>query len=437
MGLSSYVDLEGLAHDQNPIRRWVAALVRRRGFSGIVSLADQAVVSGTSFLTGVLVGRACTQAEFGLYTLGLSIIVFIVGLQTSLISSPYTVYSPRISGVERALYAGSSLVHQLGLSIAVIVALLLAGLVFSTGVGPDGLGALAWVLAGVTGLITLREFVRRVCFARIRMTSALVMDSCVAMLQLGGLAALFHFGLISPMRAYLVVGAASGLVAVGWLFAMRSGFRVELATALSHLKRNWRLAKWLVAGSLLLTAGMSAYPWLLAGMHGTAATGILGACMGVAFLAHPFFLGLRNFLDPRASHGYARGGKREVRSVVGLASLLTVAIMGCFCLVILVFGGWLVTLIYGPQYAGNDAIVRVLAVASAISVIGMPAYSGLLAMERSDIAFKSYLVALILVLTVGLWLVGAYGVLGAAIGLLVSNLGSSAVRWVAFHRGVR
>ena len=101
-----------------PVRRKLPSL--RRIFSpdralhqGFLSLADQAVASITNFVTGVIIARATSKEEFGLYMLGFTLIMLMTDLQTSLIATPYMVYAPRLKGTEQALYAGSTLIHQL------------------------------------------------------------------------------------------------------------------------------------------------------------------------------------------------------------------------------------------------------------------------------------------------------------------------------------
>ena len=80
---------------------------------GIISLADQAVASATNFLTGVIIARTCSKEQLGLYMLGFSLILLMTDFQTSLITTPYMVYSPRLKGRAHALYTGSTLIHQL------------------------------------------------------------------------------------------------------------------------------------------------------------------------------------------------------------------------------------------------------------------------------------------------------------------------------------
>jgi len=62
---------------------------------GLLSLGDQAVASITNFATGVIIARASSKEQFGLYMLGFTLILLVTDLQTSLIATPYMVYAPR------------------------------------------------------------------------------------------------------------------------------------------------------------------------------------------------------------------------------------------------------------------------------------------------------------------------------------------------------
>src|ERR1035437_4034789 len=93
----------GLA--QGGLALWSTTTARQ----GVLSLVDQGVVSATNFLTGVIIGRACSKEELGLYMLGFSLILLVTGLQTTLICTPYMVYAPRLKGSAHALYTGSTL----------------------------------------------------------------------------------------------------------------------------------------------------------------------------------------------------------------------------------------------------------------------------------------------------------------------------------------
>src|SRR5438132_4331641 len=88
-----------------------------------LALIDQAVVSGTSFLTTILIGRWCGAGELGVYSLGFSLLVSWGSVQNSLISLPYTIYRLRSREGTQEECAGSALVHN-GLLSAVALAVL-------------------------------------------------------------------------------------------------------------------------------------------------------------------------------------------------------------------------------------------------------------------------------------------------------------------------
>ena len=404
---------------------------------GIVTLADQTVVSATNFLTGVIIGRACTKEEFGLYMLGFSIVLIVIDLQYSLISSPFTVYSPHLKGNDHAKYSGSTLIHQLSLSVLIILALAVTGFVFSLGIGPQGLATVVWTLFFVIMFIMLRDYARKFCFANMRMKTALLLDSCVAVVQIGGLLLFAHLGLLSARNAYWVVGIACSLPALIFIIRSREQFIIRIREVFSDFRKNWSLAKWLFATTLIYMSSIQVYPWLLAEFHGISVTGELAACMGVIFLANPFLIGLGNFIGPKTAHTYAKGGVEKVQHIVTKSTLFLAMTMGLFSILMLFFGGHIVVLFYGSKYVGNGLVVGILALSQFSSAITIPVNNGLLAIERPDVRFKSYLLALVITLTIGLWLVKSYGPIGVACGLLAGNVIASTFRYIVFKNQIR
>ena len=421
----------------NWMRGSIAFLPKIIRHKSIATLADQGVASATNFLTGVIIGRACAKEEFGLYMLGFSIVLFVMTLQTSLISTPYMVYSPRLIGREHGRYTGSTLIHQLALSALTIFALAVGGVALSFGVGPQGLAPVVWALVVVITFILVREYARRVCFANLQVKTALLLDSCVAVVQVSGLLLLAYLGVLSAGLAYWVVGLACGLAVVGWLIRMRKTFALQLTRAISDLGRNWSFGKWVFASGLRWALSMNLYPWILAAFHGTASTGVWAACFGVAAIGNPLLLGMQNFLGPKIAHSYAEGGTMALRRFVIKASGFFSLVIAPFCVLLLVFGGSLIVILYGDKYTGNGLVVSILALNLLVSAMAFCFSRALFAMERADVDFAVNFVALFILLTLGFWLVKAFGPLGVACGLLSGNTVATAVRYILFSRLVR
>ena len=81
---------------ESRLGRLLRTLLGTRARQGALTLADQAVVSGTNFLTTVILGRACLQHELGLYAMGFSLVVVLMGISRALIWMPYTTHSPHL-----------------------------------------------------------------------------------------------------------------------------------------------------------------------------------------------------------------------------------------------------------------------------------------------------------------------------------------------------
>ena len=401
---------------------------------GILALADQAVASANNFLTGIIIARSCTKEEFGLYMLGFSIVLFMIDVQGSLISTPYMVYSPRLKGSEHSLYTGSTLIHQFALSALTMLLLVMGALVIPHRIGPPHLAGVVWTLAGVIAFLMLREYARRVCFAGLRMGTALLVDSSVALIQISALALFARFGQLSASTVYWVVGIACAVPAVGWVISSHDVFTLRLEQAFLDFGRNWSFSKWVFVDSLLWTFGMNLYPWMLAAFRGVASAGVWAACLGIAGLGYPVLSGLQNLFGPKIAHSYAAAGHDGLRQCVLRASAaLSIAMVPLF-LGLLFFGDRLVTMLYGANYAGNGATVSLLGLNLIFSGVSLGYSGGLFAMERADLNLKVTTVTLFVFFTLGFWLVRSLGPLGAASGLLIANIASSSLRVILFTK---
>jgi O-antigen/teichoic acid export membrane protein len=426
--------LQGAVAQAGFVRR---ALSSKTGVAeGLFSLADQGIASITNFATGVILARATTKAEFGLYMLAFSLILIVTDIQTSLIATPYMVYGPRLKGKAFALYSGSALIHQVVFSVIVMLALAVGVVMASFGWGPAGISGVLRVLLGVLSLIMFREFVRRMCFAQLRVRTALIFDAGIGLAQVGGVLLLARLGLLQTTTAYWLIGAVCGIGSACWFWVNRASYRLSFKSAVSDLKMNWAFGKWVFASGLLWAASTNLYPWLLAFFHGTASAGVFAACAGVVSAGNPALLGIQNYVGPKISHEYAAHGPRALRKLTlkisGLIAIPVVAI----ALILVIWGDRLVGMLYGHQYLGNWMAISILACNLPIVAIAFSFSRALFAIERADLDFWLNLIAIVLMATVGIWLVRSYGPVGAALGMLVATFVPSCARIVMFLRSV-
>jgi O-antigen/teichoic acid export membrane protein len=397
-----------------------------------LALADQAVVSATSFLTLVVIGRSTAPSELGVYALGISLLIGFLTVQESLISLPYTIQRHRPLGTP-AEHAGSSLTLSGLLSALAIVTLAVAALGMSALYARPELVAMAWALAAVAPFALLREFGRRFAFAHLDAAEALILDIAVAATQLGAVGWLAWTGWLSAATTLAAIGAGCGLSSAVWWYRARGTFAVRGDQLAKTTQRSWSVGKWLLANQLTLIMQNQITYWLLAWIAGTTATGIYAACMSIASFANPLMLGLSNTLCAKAALALKEGGGARLRREAFQDSLLLGVAMTLFCLVTLLAGDDVVHLLYpGQEYAGHGHTVTVLALAQLAVAIGMPAYNALSSMECTRASFWCGLFGTALTGVLVWCLAVEWGLLGAAYGVLMGSLARSAARWALF-----
>jgi O-antigen/teichoic acid export membrane protein len=397
-----------------------------------LALIDQAVVSGASFTSTVIVGRWTSSSELGTYSIGMSILLSLVATQESLIAWPYTIqrHQPQGSPTE---HTGAFLLQNDFLSALTTIALVLAacGLI-AKGTGQH-LIALLWALAVATPFGLLREFARRTGFANLQMKQPLILDGAAAIVQIFGLGLLARTGQLSAVTACAAIGAARAVTGSAWLYLTRKNFVLRWHRVRATMHSSWRLAKWLFANEMTLSVQSYVGYWILAWTNGMAAAGVYTACMSISQLSNPFILGSSNFLVPRAALAWAEGGREGLRRHAVHAMMPLAAGMIVFCVVVFSAGDVLMQMLYpAEEYAGQGDTINVLAVAMLAVALGLPATSALTSMERPYMVFWAGLGGVGLTGALVWWLASEWRLIGAAYGFVAGSFVRSAAYWGLF-----
>lgn len=408
--------------------RWWAKLRRISSdpiaLKSVLSLADQTLVSGTNFLTAIIVGRCCGQTALGAYFLALTVMLFVKGLQDQLIAGPYMIYCSRRQGDAARRYAGSLFVHQLVLIAGGTFTLAAAGVIsFEASEQQRLFGLLSLVLP----LYLLREFVRSACFAQLRLLKAFAVDGFVAVLQLGGLIAAAAYGLLDDRLALIILGVACGAAAIAWLLLRTQSFVITGRDTLADWRHNWAFGRWALAGQLLANTAPYALPWILSFTHGAVETGAYAAGNTITGFANIFVVGLSNFFCPRAAQAYAEGGRPALVRFLTFAATTFCCVLGPITLLALALGDQSTRLVFGAGFEGG-ALVAILMPAMFVNSLGMVAGNGLWAMERPRANFAADVCALCATMVATVSFVPTYGALGIAFATLAGATAGTIVR---------
>jgi O-antigen/teichoic acid export membrane protein len=420
----------------NSMIAWLRGIFGRTARKSVLSMVDQAVYSGSNFLTTIVVGRFCGLEQLGVYSLGFAVVVVAAVLHEAFIWTPYTVFRYRRGEDTQAEYTGSALVMQaLMTALGMLLLAVAATLAPYVSAAPPKLVSVIGILVWTLPLYLFRDFVRRLLLAQLRVLQTLAIDVSVLAIQVGAFSALVWHGTLSVATAFLAVGFACAVVSLTWLALTSSRFAVRWKAVVPDVRAHWFLGRWLGASQLTDVGQNYAIHLILSVRLGMSATGIYAACASVVQIFNPLILGVGSVTAPRAAHVHAAAGVSDLRRVVGKATALLVAAAAVLCVGLSLYGETVLPVLFGRhEYRGQGQLITLLAVSTALFACGFAPSQGLWVLDRTDVNFKSKLAGLFAVALAAWWLTVPWGVAGAAYGRLIGLGLAAGVQCVAFLR---
>ncbi len=405
----------------------------------LVCLFNQGVVSVAGFATCILISRQVPDgpAIFGVYYIGLSLVLFARGFQQQLVSTPYTLYHHRQSESELPAYRGSCLVQQLiFLLIALAYLFVQIAVAWLGWVSPEVVPTLL-VLSIFMPAIMMREIIRHYCFTHSKNTSVLGIDVAISVLQISALIVLRSMGILTGATAWIAVGA-SCLFTIGyWYFKFGPTIQFQTQRLTEDWKLNWSFGKWAVSGQLVGSLPTYLLPWLLLVAAGAEGTGFFGGCMTLVGVANIFNMGMLNFLTPKAARVYVEEGSSGLRQLMSQMYLVFFVAVGSFALLLTFFGDVIAVKVLGENYVGLQTVLTLLAIAKLFEGFSHTASGGLFAIERIKENFWVDVILMLVTITAAVLLIQPLGVVGAAWTTLIGSATSATLRSALLVRFLR
>ena len=403
---------------------------------GLLVLGDQSFRSASTFLSAMLVGRACGQDEYGFYTLLLTLLVTAEAFQTALVSTPYVVQSPSKAGRDKEIYLGNAVLIQF--LVAAGTAVLLLALLYAFPLPGSG-GFSPWVVPAFAlayFAVLFREFFRQVLLADLKVGWNLAFGAVAHGSLIAALLGLFRAGNLDAWTAYAAMAGCSLVPTLFVLGSRRRRMRLEWSGLAGQFLDQWRVGRWLFAQAALVVVSGPVYSWVLASARGATAVGLLGACPLPGSVLSPVVQALHALLLPKASHAVQRG-LRHVHRIVLQSSVLMGLMFIAFPIVLGWFAAPIMKLLFAGKYDPSGWLVALLALRMYLIVTAIPLTVGLVVCKQAYAVFKSEMISLILTVLLGLPLTCLLGVWGVAWGFLLTRLFSRVYIALAFRRYIR
>jgi len=289
--------------------------MRLRISNNTAALADQAVVSAISLLTGMLLMRFTEKSDYGIYVLFLNATLLLQSMQNAILTSPLMTVVPRRGSSEFETLARMASEIQWGTVLVLTGAAALsyqlaAHLRLAAEIGATY--QVAGLLFAVGALA--REFSRTLCYLRKSPVEALRTDTLIG------------FGVVIGLVAGVIVDEVDGkfvLALVGTMTLVVATFgrgRAVGETTTSKLTRAglwgelWECGKWALPNVIVAWVYSSAYTFVVAAIAGPERVAELGAARMVLMPLGLIVTAWSNAFRPQIADAFKEGRYGEIEA---------------------------------------------------------------------------------------------------------------------------
>lgn len=397
-----------------------------------ISAADQALLSGVSFIVSILLIKKVSTTEFGYYSVAIPVMLLLVSVQNAIVTTPLIVLLVTKTWEQKPRYVASLWCGQLLLLVpAVLVGLAAVAILGARHLDVTQASVAAAVCLAALGLL-FREFRRAYFFAEEAPRVVLGMDALYVALLLCFIGLAELAGGISAARIVLAMGVSSLLAGVA--FGGRGLWRLDPAGARTSIGENWTLGKWALLGVLVTHVQSYSYLYLLGVLDGSEAVAQVSASR---LLLSPLLLVQAGWNNVAVAHGSRLREEGQLarffREQVSVTLLFAVGIAAYVALLI-VFSGFLQTALLSKKYAQSFDYLILWGFIFGAKFVGLTASCGLQVLRDFRIITTVNLFTMGITVTGAYFLIGAYAATGGLVALGLGEALLAAGLWVWFSR---
>lgn len=398
-----------------------------------LSALDQGVISLANFAATILLARFVTPTELGVYTVGFLLIYLVRALQEGVIVQPLNALGAVLEGEAFRAYASATAVFQAAL--ALLSAAVVGGLGWLlTEWGNDVAGPTLFALWSAFLFWQSWEYVRRVFYTRGEVGKALtttIVSSIIRLAVILWLGSQNRLNGVAGLHAIAWGSLAAFLL--GMLMARRYWTRRALNLSATW-QQNWKFGRWILGGTVANWVTLQLYPILTAGMISFAAAGAYQALQNLVAPVHVLLRAADTFLTPLIARTFhQRGFGSLTRTLRWIYLIVGLPVLGLL-LAAVIFVQPLLRLIRDDTYLPFSQGIFIMAVFYALWYAYSPLQTAFKAIRHSRPIFLANVMAVISMLTVGVWAILQWGVYGTMAGQALNALIINLALWSAWFK---
>ena len=415
-----------------------AATLRTWGTKSALSLVDQGLTSGAGFIVNIYLARVLAPNVYGAFAVAFTGLLFVSGFHNVLLLEPLSVLGPSRHADRLVRFFRAQIAVHAVLVGVLSAAVLLSGILLWR-VEPRNplVGAILGAAFALPFLLLL-WLARRMCYVVQLPSTAVAGSGSYLGITYAGLFVLARMGRIGSFSAFALIGLASACSTIPlfhklglWNRAPSPSGQLSWREA---LRGNWTYGRWLVGSTVLYSISTQTQAFLVAGILGLGAAGILRA-MQIPSLAMTQIVTATGLLIlPAFSHDFGRGSTGRIRhkAVLVSASLGFVAL--CFCLFLAIEAGRVEHVLFGGKYASDAWIMSVLALVPVANACSLGYSMALRASHRPDYDLAANAIVAPISLISSICFIRWWGISGVAASMALCFALLNGITFVCFSR---
>jgi O-antigen/teichoic acid export membrane protein len=375
----------------------------------LTSIADQGLVSVSSFVTLIVVSRSMSAQSVGLYALILAGVIIVSSAQAALVTTPHAVLS---IGKDRDRFLGNQFVASAALSV-VQAAVFIAGL--SSGLGLD-----VTIVVPATLFLLLRqahELTRIAYLAELRPDVVLALDMWTHLPRLGLLVLLASLERLSLPIVFWII-SASLLI---WPFFAQLQ-RLRPAQILGHARGSWAFGRFLLVEALAYIFSTQAYLYVVHALLDLETVAGLAASQNLLSAVNVVFMGVAAYVLPLSRTTLLRDGYDDWQRLLRRTAQIVTVAMLLIVVSIASLSRELLTFFYGVEYGAFAPFLLGLAIPIVLHGANAVAEAAFQTAERPEISVVAKVAGAAFSIVWAYPAISIFGTWGAVIGLAATPL---------------
>jgi O-antigen/teichoic acid export membrane protein len=406
------------------MKRKLQAFLKRpvlKQFSG--GIACQMIQSAANFILSMIVARACSKTEYGLYTVAFATLIIVTSVQNALFNGPFQVIAPGKNEKDRTRFTSGIALDELlffiGLSLLSLAAY--GGYGIFRNDSPHLFFVLALIITGCAW--AGREFVRTLNSSHLNMKALLSGEIAFAGIAFIATMLFWQLKILNCQYALLCLAGGCAMGSIIGLVQSKQRFSFRLIDAKAALKETSPYAWWALIGVIISTIQSQSYVYLLSIMTNLSETAEINAAKMFLMPIGLLSAGISRIFLPKGSEllNHGDGFKRLMKlTAITIAALLLLSII--YCASLSVFFKQIILLTIGNKYASITQYFLLWSGIFIAQVIRTPLMLALLVFKKFKYTAMVGAVSAAVTLTVSFLGMKSLGGKSMLVGMLVGEV---------------